>query len=278
MGIVVSKNPFDKYVFDKDNTLMIDGKIPLVYWPYTENFGDEISPWLFRKISGLDIHQNDGSIPSYVGVGSVIDRVRDQSIVWGSGSFGPEAPRHINKNATYCAVRGPLTRSRILDRRGTCPRIYGDPALLVPYFKKRQTKKTHEIGLVLRWSDKDWLKQEVGDGVKLIDLGTDEVDRVVDEMTSCKRIITSSLHGLIIADAYGIPNAWLFSSSPKGFEFKFYDYFLSVNKVRHSTAADLTNMTLDVENLDNTFEYDARKIDYDPEPLVAACPLLKPKS
>lgn len=210
-------------------------------------------------------------------IGSIINRVQKDSIAWGTGSFGPEPPRQINAKATYTAVRGPLTRSRILDKGGKCPQVYGDPALLTPLFYNPKVKKTHEIGLVLRWSDKDWLQETVGDGVKLIDLGTSDVESVLDDMLACKRIITSSLHGLVIADAYGIPNAWLYSDSPKGREFKFYDYFLSVNKVRHSTTADLTTLDLDVETLDATFDYDKRKIDFDYMALLDACPLIKRK-
>jgi pyruvyltransferase len=270
-------SPFDGYEVDHEKLLLVDGKVPLTHWPVTANFGDALSPWLFQQITGKETLQNAGEIPTYIAVGSILNRVRNQTIVWGPGSFGPEPPRQINNRATYHAVRGPLTRSRVLDRGGKCPRIYGDPALLTPVFHKTKDEKTHEIGLVLRWSDKDWLKRPVGDGVRLIDLGTDDVESVLDDMLACKRIITSSLHGLVIADAYDIPSAWLYSDSPKGREFKFYDYFLSVGKVRHSTHADLSTMPLELEELDATFDFDARAIDFDYAALVGACPLLRKK-
>ncbi|UOA28321.1 polysaccharide pyruvyl transferase family protein [Pseudosulfitobacter sp. DSM 107133] len=275
MTTVTGASPFDGYQVDHENLLMVDGKVPLIHWPQTPNFGDALSPWLFRQITGLETLQNNGEIPSYIAIGSILNRVRDETVVWGTGSFGPEPPRQINRHATYHAVRGPLTRARVLDKGGACPRVYGDPALLTPLFHRPKVPKTHEIGLVLRWSDTDWLRRSVGDGVRLIDLGTDDVETVLDAMLGCQRIITSSLHGLVIADAYGIPNAWLYSDSPKGREFKFYDYFLSVNKVRHSTAVDITTLPLDVETLDATFDFDARAIDFDYAALVAACPLLR---
>ncbi len=272
------ENPFLGYEVDHDNLLLVDGKIPLIHWPNTPNFGDDLSPWLFQKITGLQTLQNDGKIASYISVGSIINLARDKTIAWGTGSFGPEPPRQINRKTKYLAVRGPLTRARVLDRGKECPRVYGDPALLTPYFYQPNKPKTHEIGLVLRWSDRDWLKQSVGKGVKLIDLGTSDVEGVLDDILSCKKIITSSLHGLIIADAYGIPNAWLHSDTPKGGEFKFYDYFLSVNKVRHTTEVDLSKLDLDVATLDATFSFDDRAIDFDPKALVHACPLIKPKA
>jgi pyruvyltransferase len=277
LQILNDGNPFVDYEVDHENILTENGRIPLIHWPLEPNFGDELSPWLVKKITGMETFQNAGETPSYISIGSILNRVRNKTIVWGTGSFGPEPPRQINKNANYLAVRGPLTRARIMDRGAICPRVYGDPALLTPFFYRPNIAKTHEIGLVLRWSDKNWLSQSVGKGVKLIDLGTADVDRVLNEMLSCKRIITSSLHGLIISDAYDIPNAWLYSDSPKGREFKFYDYFLSVDKVRHSSTVDLSKIELTTKTLDEKFSYDSRPINFDVRALVDACPFLKPK-
>jgi pyruvyltransferase len=149
--------------------------------------------------------------------------------------------------------------------------------LLTPLVYSPAIEKKYEIGLVLRWSDTEWLGKSVGPGVKLIDLGTSDVEGVLDQMLSCKYIITSSLHGLIIADAYGIPNAWLSSKSPAGFEFKFYDYFLSVDKVRHATEFDIAVNDITVEVLEENFTFDGRKINFDSYALLDACPFLKRK-
>lgn len=241
----------------------------------TANFGDEIGPWLFGKMSGRPVSQATGDSPAYISVGSIIDKVRAKSVVWGAGSFGTEGGGSVNTQATYLAVRGPLTRSKLLHYKVNCPRIYGDPALLVPYYFAPQVEQTHEIGLVLRWSDHSWLKRAVGPGVKIINLGTTNVEGVIKDMLSCKRIITSSLHGLIVSDAYGIPSAWLSSMSPRGHEFKFYDYFLSVNKIRHATVFDFGKHELDVETLDAHFQYDGRAIEYCAKDLLDVCPVLK---
>ena len=52
-------------------------------------------------------------------------------------------------------------------------------------------------------------------------------------MCSCERIFSTSLHGVIVAQAYGIPVKWItFDKLPiHGDErYKFYDYFLGVNQ------------------------------------------------
>jgi pyruvyltransferase len=159
-----------------------------------------------------------------------------------------------------------------------CPAIYGDPALLSPLVFDPEVKIEYEIGLVLRWSEDAWLKATPGAGVTIIDLGTDDVEGVIRKMKACKKIITSSLHGLIIADAYGIPNAWLASGTPKGGEFKFYDYFLSVDKVRHAVKYDVSKSDLQINSLEASFEFDQRIINFDPHRLLSACPLLVKKN
>ncbi|MEW9797074.1 polysaccharide pyruvyl transferase family protein [Alteromonas sp. CYL-A6] len=281
-----SENVLDKFVVDDENLLLEDGEVPLTYWVVNPNFGDLLSPWLFTKLTGKPTKlisigtkspKTKRKQPTYIAVGSILSRVQDSSVVWGTGSFGTEQAAQISSKATYHAVRGPLTRSLVKNQGGECPAVYGDPALLAPLVHKPDVKVTHEIGVVLRWSETAWLKVKPGPGIKVIDLGTDDIEKVIDEMRACKRIVTSSLHGLIIADAYGIPNAWLSSGTPKGGEFKFFDYFLSVDKVRYAKRYHVAKRGLTVEALLKGFTFDGRPIHFDAEKLLDACPFLKRK-
>lgn len=91
---------------------------------------------------------------------------------------------------------------------------------------------------MIRWSERAWRGLEPGSDTKIIDLGSKDVPGIIESLLSCRRIASSSLHGLILADAYGIPSAWLMAeadkggSRPKGGEFKYYDYFASIRKFR----------------------------------------------
>ena len=273
------------------------GRVPLIYWPNTPNFGDLLSPWLFEKLTNCDVAQvktspvsnrwrtrywqritERGPItqPNYVSIGSIMSRVRNKSVVWGTGAFGTEQSKQINRHARYHAVRGPLSRQLLLNRGLDVPEVYGDPALLAPLFFDAPETKTHEIGLVLRWSEFDWLKAPVGEGVTIIDLGSPDVEKTLTQILSCKMIITSSLHGLIIADTFGIPNAFLASTTPKGGIFKYLDYFASVDKFRKATAFDVGREQLDLDTLQKNFVFDDRPIDFDPDTLLRACPFLVP--
>lgn len=274
----------ESFQVDNDNLLLEGDKIPLTYWVQAPNFGDLLSPWLFSKLTGKETklvrvgtEPNKELLkkPTYIAIGSVLSRVQSSSIVWGSGAFGTEQAQQISKKAKYHAVRGPLTRSLVMNQGGKCPAVYGDPALLSPLVYNPSVKIKYDIGLVLRWSETEWLKAKPEAGVKIIDLGTDDIEGVISQMKSCKKIITSSLHGLIIADAYGIPSAWLSSGTPKGGEFKFYDYFLSVNKVRHAQAYNVSEKGIKVDSLLEYFDFDERPIIFEPKALLSACPFLK---
>lgn len=252
-----------------------DGAVPLVWWPVAPNFGDLLSPWLIEKMTGRPVTKPVDGEPSYVSIGSIIKRVRPGSLVWGTGSFGQESREEFQKNAKYLAVRGPLTRARLLSHGIKCPEVYGDPALLAPLYYNPKVAKTHEIGVIVRWSERSWRDVEVGPGVKLIDFGTDEIEKTIDDILSCKQIVTSSLHGLIIADAYNVPSAWLASDTPKGRDFKYHDYNLSVNKHRTPRKFDLLKHPLTVERLRNAFDFDGRTIEFDYRRLLDACPFLE---
>ena len=65
---------------------------------------------------------------------------------------------------------------------------------------------------------------------KIIDSRTRNIEHIIDEINKCERILSSSLHGIIVAHAYNIPALWIKKGdigSLNGFKFK--DYFSSVN-------------------------------------------------
>lgn len=251
-----------------------DGQVPLVWWPNQPNFGDLLSPWLFEKMTGKPVVRARRDEVAYVSIGSVLKRVTPGALVWGTGSFGNEQDPQIELDATYFAVRGPLTRARLLDLGAKVKPVYGDPALLAPLYHWPEVPKTHEIGVVVRWSEHKWKTANVGPGVRLIDLGTDRVEETLDAILACKRIVSSSLHGLVVADAYGIPAAWLESGTPNGRDYKFHDYALSVKKHREPKRLRLHKQDLTVELLERTFDFDATPIEWNPRPLLDACPFL----
>ena len=207
--------------------------------PRRSNWGDVISPFLFERISGRKPRliritrgrPKRGSLVLLM-VGSVIKSADEKSIVWGSGYISAKE-RFRRKPREVRAVRGPLTRELLLSQGVECPEVYGDTALLFSKYYRPEVSARYRLGIVPHFRDKGnpWLeKMAAQPGVRIVDI-TSGLFEVPDQVCSCERIASSSLHGMICADAYGIPSTWVkLSEKLKGGEFKFRDYLSSIGR------------------------------------------------
>ncbi|WJJ95983.1 polysaccharide pyruvyl transferase family protein [Algibacter luteus] len=242
-------------------------KIRLFWWneikiqgKSKENYGDLLGKYLVEKISQkkviwakpskFSIH--DFFSPIYVTIGSILTNVNSKCIVWGSGIVSKDYPI---KNAKFLAVRGPQTRKHLLKQGYEVPDVYGDPALLLPKFYNPKIKKEYAIGIIPHYSDfnkvKDFYKNE--DSMLLIDLMTNNIEKTTDDFLKCKKVVSSSLHGLIVAHAYGIPAVWQkFSGDIFGDDIKYQDYFESVEIPTYKP--DITNFKLSIDELEALFK------------------------
>jgi pyruvyltransferase len=266
-----------KIVFEKKNIGAI--------WYNSKNWGDALSPVLIRHLSGLDPIQitKYTIIPKnyqiYIAIGSLLDmellcktQILKNLIIWGTG-FISHSGRLSGKPKKICSVRGPLTRENILKSGLNCPEIYGDPALLYPKIYKPNIIRKYKLGIVPHYVDKkdNCLKQFFSDSdIKIIDI-ENPINQVVDEICSCRYIASSSLHGIIAADAYNIPSVWLsISDKIVGKDFKFLDYFASVG--RSDTQPLKISEKTSVDSIYN--EFYNYKIDIDLMEMLAVCPFL----
>ena len=216
-------------------------KLRLYFWQEKrdngkENYGDLMSKYLVEKISKKKVitvtHPSNRLykhlFKHYLAIGSIISSANKNSIVWGSGII----KKDVNiRNAKFLAVRGPKTRNRILEKGFDCPEIYGDPALLMPNYFKPQIDKQYKIGIVPHYVDYKAIKESFkkNSSVKIINLLTNDVEQTTKEILQCHQIVSSSLHGVIVSQAYNIPALWLqFSNKLSGDNIKFYDYYESV--------------------------------------------------
>lgn len=198
------------------------------------NWGDFIAPVICKYITGQESEHlpenNTYEGTSYAIIGSILSWLDNpRVIVWGCGFITKDGL--LRKNIQIRAVRGRLTRDIILKQGCDCPEVYGDPVLLFPRYYNPNIRKTHRLGIIPHYIDKEvaWVKK-IPDDVKIIDICGDS-HGFIDEVLSCEMIASSALHGLVLADAYGIPNVWIkLSDNVGGDGFKFRDYFSSINK------------------------------------------------
>lgn len=245
------------------------------------NFGDELNYYLLKELTGKPI-SNYVDLPrwatagktNYLFIGSLVeDFATENTVIWGSGAIVGAPKSLLHKPKEVRAVRGKLTRKYLLENDVFCPEVYGDPALLTPLVYQPQIEKRYEWGIIPHVDDLESLvvKYVIAQGVKVIHLDNyiDWHD-VIDEICSCKRIMSSSLHGLILSDAYHIPNVWItLGGNLLGGTFKFQDYFSSVNRIE-DTPFVLTEGTVIAECEEIAVKY--KPIDYDPQPLIDAAP------
>ena len=153
------------------------------------------------------------------------------TIVWGSGIR--DIDQNINKGIIK-SVRGPLTRKRLLEIGCYCPPIYGDPGLLLPLYYNPVVEKKYTLGIIPHYIHYDIVSKMYNGlkGIKVIKLINKDIELVINDILSCEKTISSSLHGLIVSDAYNIPNKWVkFNNKINGDDTKYYDYFKSVKRV-----------------------------------------------
>lgn len=230
-------------------------KIKLVYWNGT-NLGDYLSSFIISKLSGKSIKYKGlyllgkkgqlnlvfsymiGKITrkqlaetlfffekNILGIGSIISMGNRKSIIWGSGFMNQN---ELFRGGKVLAVRGRLTNEKIIDSGYKGCDVLGDPALLLPLVVKPSLEKRYDLAIIPHWREYDFFYNKYGNRYKVLDIRTTGVEHFVQELTSCKYILSSSLHGLILSHAYNIPALWIKHGYIDTDGFKFYDYFSSV--------------------------------------------------
>ncbi len=174
------------------------------------NIGDCLNDPICEWITGEKAH---GKV---LACGTIL-RLVDGHQVWGSGYDGF---RDLSKKKPpkIHAVRGPKTRAACLSWGWKCPEVYGDPGILLPRFVHYEDcadppgNWDWDIGWVPHF--KDEMKNVMG--WHTISPKTDDPWKFVGELLTCSVIVSQSLHGLVLADAYGIPSVWApLSARPK---------------------------------------------------------------
>jgi len=202
---------------------------------------------LWREPAG-DVYVVVGSIISYVSA-AVYSQQRARGplparvTIWGAGLRMRRNPGPCELN--NLAVRGPLTRQALTRRGYHVGEGEGDPALLLPLLLPAERGDAVDVGIIphlydydyndgvearhpwLRRGTETWVDESSGLRCKRLDVRTGNVEKFVEELVVCRHVVSVSLHGLILAEAYGIPHMWinLAASPAQQAQFKYGDFF-----------------------------------------------------
>lgn len=194
-----------------------------VWWsrsPTNGNFGDIITPIILNAY-GIKHEWATRNYADAISAGSIIRYAKPNMKVLGSGAISLNDK--IEPKAKYEWVRGQITAELVRKAGGECPDIYGDPAMLLPRVFKRNIEPVNEFGIFSHYVDLEQFSKHDN-----VINPLEPVYKVLNKLWLCKRVISSSLHGIIVAHAYGIPAAWVKVNKLDGDDTKFHDHALSV--------------------------------------------------
>lgn len=212
-------------------------------WDNLPNVGD----YLPRVV--LDYMTNRGGVSLETSktyqlftIGSIIHYFTDSdAVIWGSGIWKPEIAMQLQQRhyikLDIRAVRGPITRNLLLKCGYQCPEIYGDPAILMPLIYKPQVTKHRKFGLIIHINrTSESVKEKYED--ELISVVTRDYKTFINEICGCEKVISSSLHGIILAESYGIP-AIMIQNDVEDQPMKFFDYYYSTGRYHFKIASSI---------------------------------------
>jgi pyruvyltransferase len=229
------------------------------------NVGDLLSVYLCDQIlksKGISLKPELTEGKRILAIGSIIHFAKDGDIVWGSGINGKISLEEITaKFLDVRSVRGPKTREVLKQKFNiNSPEIYGDPGLLISGFIPCSKIKKHEVSIIPHFNQ---LSRKIKTKYHIIrpDIGVEEFCR---EISSSNFIISSSLHGIIVAESYGVPAIYWDNGNAEDI-FKYEDYYLGTGRNSFKTGLTLAECIekggnilpiFDKETLLNSFPFD----------------------
>lgn len=200
-------------------------------------FGDLLGAMIVAELAarrGIDLVR--GPTRRLLGAGSILELARAGDVVWGSGSTGVPAPCDSGFSAVDVrAVRGPLSAAWLQDQGAVVPPVFGDPALLVAELwpaNPREMCKRWDYTIVPNRYDARAFRRNAHAAMPqwpFVDIRR--------RILGSQLVVTSSLTGLVVAEAYGIPTRLIRHDGESIFRFE--DYYRGTGRERFEPAGDV---------------------------------------
>lgn len=247
----------------------MSNKLKATWW-YEPNFGDALNPYLLGKLSGRRVEYcpqhrpffkeefnrflsnpfifdwqrmkwPETKQPVVMAIGSMLEHSRPNYLIWGTGFLRESG---VFGGGKVLAVRGKYSAAKLVEQGFPNCEVYGDPALLMPLVypvERVDNEKVTRIGIIPHYLDYQTMRNKYLQ-YEVIDMNTYDVEFVINRVISCDYIFSSSLHGVIIAHAYGIPALWVKGPGTGKETIKFKDYFSSVEIPYYDGCFDLDDI------------------------------------
>ncbi len=212
-------------------------RVNLEYWIHAKNLGDCLSPvvvnWLLNK-KGMSLETRIKGIKHLYAIGSVIGMGGSfDATIWGSGLHNKEAIEKISKERNLRkydirAVRGPKTAEVMRNAGYVCPSVFGDPAVLMSeIYKPKAINVMYDYSVIHHYTKKT---DSISSGsIQEINILTEDYQQFINKILRSQCVISSSLHGIILAETYGIPAIFL-NEGMDNEMFKYIDWYYSTGR------------------------------------------------
>lgn len=218
--------------------------VNLNYWSESKNLGDLLSPIIVNYMLSLKKVPPEKEVAErkhLYAVGSVLTSGIQDATVWGSGVLNASLTYRLEKRKLDIrAVRGPFTRAVLIDYGYEVPEVYGDPAILLPeIYTPEKIVKKYKFAFIFHKDykiDTEALGCLSQSDYIILDICTDDYKSFIDKLSSVETVISSSLHGIILAESYGVKAVLL---KPQIDILKYYDYYYSTGRLQFPIATDL---------------------------------------
>jgi len=249
------------------------------------NVGDELNVPLAKMLSGREVKCTLAAKKSEtvdVAIGSLMTFYKPLPNCtlrfWGTGAF-KHSERPITGRCQVYALRGKLSKKSMEKRTGmNLSKIaLGDPGLLAPALLDTLPKKQYKLGLIPHHANQLDLHNYCNVKDAVIIAPELSAKKFVREAAKCEVILSEAMHGLIIADSLGIPNARIMPMDKKSTvlgDFKFLDYY-SVFGLGLPLSFDIMKRKInksDISKIIKDYKINPKKVRAICRRLVKACP------
>lgn len=216
----------------QDNDLVEDRPLRLKYYLRIPNVGDLVNANIVEHLTGVPTQYCAfDEQPHLLAAGSILSSASNASMIWGTGLMHPKFGLGNVDPSSVLALRGKLTLAKLQNATQGIPDVpLGDPGVLAPelFGITAQSQPKYRLGVAAHYVDRNdprirALLAEEG----VLDLNVHlPPEEFIGQMASCAVVASSSLHGLIFAEAMGIPNLWVeVTDAIEGEGFKFRDWY-----------------------------------------------------
>ena len=212
--------------------------LPLVttyFWRDVPNFGDRLAIPLLRRFAHREPRWAPIEAAETIVAGSIIEHLDSaySGVIAGAGKLLDASQPDVS-HATVLGVRGPLTAHHC----GLRDVAIGDPGLLADELVAIPARNI-DLGILPAWHDTRlahdgrFFPKPPAKWTRLVISAWDDPLVVLAQIGRCKRIVTSSLHGIICADAFGLPRRFepsyrMLTDPNEGGDFKYRDHAAAV--------------------------------------------------